>query len=604
MAKEYTDRRITIVIIFIMVFLAIWIKALLLVFDESLKISSDNNSQRRVVMYPPRGVMFDRDGKILVCNEASYDLMLVPKQLRAFDTAMLCADLNMTKEDVEKLIEKCKKYSMYRPSVFCKQIDTRLYATMQEHLFHYPGFYVQNRTLRKYNGKIAAQVLGDVGEVNDRQLAEDPYYRIGDYVGKSGIERYYEKLLRGEKGVSIMLVDVRGVIQGKYMDGKYDTLAVQGKNLTLTLSSELQAYAEKLMTNKVGAIVAIEPSSGEVLAMVSSPTYDPQLFVGRARGHNYDSLLHAPNKPIINRAVSSTYPPGSIFKLAQSLVALEDGVIPPNQSFPCDKSKIGCHNHPTPTSVKMAIQFSCNPYYYFVFRKLVQRGIEKNMFKDAQIGLKLWKEKIVLFGFNQRLEVGVPGVNSGQIPGPEYYNKIYGKNHWAFSTIYSLSIGQGEILVSPLQMANFCAIMANRGYYIYPHLLKQVDGVDYVDEHVKKIQTPFSREYFDICVDGMENVVNVDGGTARQARMSDIRICGKTGTAQNPHGKDNSVFIAFAPKDNPQIAISVYVENAGFGGTYAAPIARLIIEKYIKGYVTDTVLENRMIESNLLPNAK
>ncbi|MCF0207393.1 MAG: penicillin-binding protein 2 [Bacteroidales bacterium] len=601
--KEYKGRKNVVIGIVIVVVLAIWLKAFLLMFDESLKQSAENNSRRRVVQYPSRGIIYDRDSSILVCNEASYDLMLIPHQMAEFDTAMLCEDLDISKEILVDKILKAKKYSMYRPSVLIKQIDSKVYAQMQEHLYQYPGFYVQNRTLRKYNGGIAAHVLGDIGEVSEKQIEENPYYRSGDYVGKSGVERGYEEILRGEKGVSFYLVNVRGVVQGSYENGAYDTTAIQGKDINLTISSELQAYGEKLMANKVGAIVAIEPSTGEVLAMVSMPTYDPQLLVGRVRGHNYDSLLKAPYKPLINRAVSSTYPPGSTFKVAQALVALQEGVITPNQSFPCDKSKVGCHNHPTPTSVSMGIQMSCNPYFYFVFRKLVQRGIEKNIYKDAHIGLGLWKEKIETFGFNHAFNVGVPGVNKGQIPGPEYYDRMYGENRWAFSTIYSVSIGQGEVLVSPLQMANFASVLANRGYYITPHLIKKIDGKDYEGEYATKVVPPIDKKYFDICVEGMDWVVNRAGGTGRNAQIPGITVCGKTGTAQNPHGKDNSVFMAFAPKENPQIAIAVYVENAGFGGTWAAPIARLMMEKYIKGSISDPALETRILTTTILPNA-
>jgi len=602
--KDYSIRRYVLIGIILLVIFAIWLKSFFLMFDTTLKQSAEDNSRRRVVEYPSRGIIYDRDGNILVCNEAAYDLLLVPHQIHEFDTAMLCNDLGLTKEEVEDKIMKAKKYSMYRPSVFVKQIDSKVYAQMQEHLYRYPGFYVQNRTLRKYNGGIAAHVLGDIGEVSESQINEDPYYKSGDYIGNSGVERGYEKILRGEKGVSFFLVNVKGEVQGRYEDGKYDTVAVQGNDITLTISSDLQAYGEKLLANKLGAIVAIEPSSGEVLAMVSMPTYDPQLMVGRVRGNNYDSLMNAPFNPLLNRAVASTYPPGSTFKVAQALVAMQEGVITPNQSFPCDKSKVGCHNHPTPTSVAMGIQMSCNPYFYFVFRRIVQRGFDKNLYKDAAIGLGLWKEKIETLGFNQAFEVGVQGVNTGQIPGPAYYNKIYGENRWAFSTIYSVSIGQGEVLVSPLQMANYAAILANRGYYITPHLLKKINDEDYQGEMAQKVVTPFDKKYFDICAEGMDWVVNKPGGTGKNAKIPGIVVCGKTGTAQNPHGKDNSVFMAFAPKDDPKIAIAVYVENAGFGGTWAAPIARLMIEKYLKGEISDPALEKRILTTTILPDAK
>jgi penicillin-binding protein 2 len=496
-------------------------------------------------------------------------------------------------------LENCEKYSGYRPSLFFKQITSAQYAIFQEHMYRYPGFFVQNRTLRRYKGGIAAHVLGDVGEVDLETLKADPYYSGGDYAGKSGIEQYYEKELRGKKGVKVYLVDVYNNIQDSFKDGKYDTLAVPGNNLTLTIDSELQEYGEWLMQNKVGSIVAIEPSSGEIIAMVSSPGYDPQLLVGRSRGYYYDSLLNTPNKPLINRAVSSTYPPGSIFKLANALVALQEETITPNTVYPCDHSIIGCHNHPPANGVTKSIQYSCNPYYYFVFKGLIQRGIEKSVFRDSRIGLDLWKKKIVSFGFDRALDIGLPGVNKGQIPGPDFYDKLYGKYRWAFSTIYSLGIGQGELLISSLQMANFCAIIANRGFYYNPHLLKNINNEPIVGVNTQKIFTPFDKNHFDVVVDGMDQVVNEEYGTGYYARMADIRVCGKTGTVENPHGEDHSVFVAFAPKDKSRIAVAVYIENAGFGGVWAAPIARLMIEKYIKGEITDQAMEKRIINADL-----
>ncbi len=369
-----------------------------------------------------------------------------------------------------------------------------------------------------------------------------------------------------------------------------------GKDLTLTIDLELQRYGEMLMNNKIGSIVAIEPATGEILAMVSSPSYDPQLLVGRARGNNYDSLLNAKGKPLINRAISSTYPPGSIFKMANALVAMQEGLITKDTFFPCDQSKVGCHGHPPANTVARAVQYSCNPYFYYVFKACVQRGKERSIFKDSRIGLDLWKKKIVTLGFDRALDIGLPGVNKGQVPGPDYYDRLYGKHRWAFSTIYSLGIGQGELLISPLQMAHFCAIIANRGFYYNPHLLKKLGGEAISGENTQKVFTPFDKKYFEIIVEGMDNVVNEEYGTGFYARMPDIRVCGKTGTAQNS-GKDHSVFIAFAPRDDPKIAIAVYVENAGFGGVWAAPISRLMIEKYMKGYVTDTLLEKRIVES-------
>lgn len=597
--KNPESRKYTIGGIILIIFLIVWIKLLnLQLLDESLKTSSDNNSQRRVTVYPGRGLIYDRNGVLLVCNEAAYDLMLVPKNMKSFDTLSLCKDLGIDKDDFYMRLDKCKTYSNYRPSVFFKQITSAQYAKLQEHMYRLSGFFVQSRTLRRYTEGIAAQVLGDVGEVDLETLKGDSYYSGGDYAGKSGIEKHYEKELRGEKGVKVFLVDVHSNIQGSYMNGKYDTLAVPGKDLTLTIDAGLQRYGELLMKNKIGSIVAIDPATGEILAMVSSPAYDPQLLVGRQRGMYYDSLVNSPGKPLINRAVSSTYPPGSIFKMANALTALQDGLIKPESFFPCDKSKVGCHGHPPANGVARAVQYSCNPYFYYVFKEIVQRGIERSHFKDSRIGLDLWKKKIITLGFDQALDVGLPAVNKGQVPGSDYYDRLYGKHRWAFSTVYSLGIGQGELLVSPLQMAHFCAIIANRGFYYNPHLVKSISGEPVSGENTQKVFTPFDKKYFEIIAEGMDYVVNDEFGTGYLARINDIRVCGKTGTAQNS-GKDHSVFVAFAPKDNPQIAISVYVENAGFGGIWAAPISRLMIEKYIKGYVTDTILEKRIVESVL-----
>jgi penicillin-binding protein 2 len=598
--KNFESRKYTIGGIISLILLIIWGNIFYLqLFDTELKKSSENNSQRRVTIYPGRGLIYDRNGVLLVCNEAAYDLMLVPKNMTSFDTVAFCRDLNITREDFDKKLEQCKSYSTYRPSIFYKQIPAIQYAKLQEHLYRFPGFYVQNRTLRKYNEGIAAHVLGDVGEIDMEKLKSEPYYKGGDYLGKSGIEKYYENELRGKKGVQIFLVDVHSNIQGSYMNGKYDTMAIPGKDLTLTLDAELQRYGELLMKNKVGSIVAIQPSTGEILAIVSSPTYDPQLLVGRQRGNNYDSLVKAPGKPLINRAISSTYPPGSVFKMANALVALQEGLIKPDTYFPCDASLVGCHGHPPANGVAKAIQYSCNPYFYFVFKELIQRGLEKSNFKDSRIGLDLWKKKIITLGFDTAIDIGLPAVNKGQIPGPEFYDKLYGKHRWAFSTIYSLGIGQGEVLVSTLQLAHFCAIIANRGYYYNPHLLKKIAGEPITGKNTQKTFTPFDKKYFEIIADGMDYVVNEEYGTGFYAKLPDIRVCGKTGTAQNPHGECHSVFVAFAPKDNPQIAIAVLIENAGYGGLWAAPISRLMIEKYIKREISDTLLEKRIINSVL-----
>lgn len=599
---NFDSRKYGILAIIVVLFFIIWLKLFYLqIFDESLKISSENNSRRKVVVYPSRGLIYDRNDVLLVCNEAAYDLLVIPNRVKSFDTISLCNTLGITIDDFYPRFEKCKKYSKYRPSVFFKQINSSQYAKLQEQMYKYAGFFVQNRTLRRYNEGVAAHILGDIGEVDLNVLKSDNYYSGGDYIGKSGVEKYYEKELRGKKGVQFFLVDVLSNIQDSYMEGRYDTVAIPGKNLKLTIDVELQRYGELLMKNKIGSIVAIEPSTGEILTMVSSPGYDPQLLVGRERGKNYDSLLHISGKPLINRAVSSTYPPGSIFKIAQALIGLEEGVINSQTSFPCDKSKVGCHNHPPNTGVARAIQYSCNPYFFYVFKGLIQRGDEPGIFRDSRSGLDKWEKKIITLGFGKSFDIGIPAVNKGQIPGPEFYDKLYkGKYRWAFSTIYSLAIGQGEVLVSPLQMANFCAIIANRGYYYNPHIVKKIGDNDTINEYAQKIFPPYQKKYFDLLVEGMDYVVNQDYGTGYYGRIPDVVVCGKTGTVENPHGKDHSVFIAFAPKDNPKIAIAVYIENAGFGGVWAAPIARLVMEKYLKSEVSDTVLEKRIMESVLI----
>ncbi|MDD4150635.1 MAG: penicillin-binding protein 2 [Bacteroidales bacterium] len=599
--KKTGERKYAIIGIVLVLFIIIWIKLFnLQILDISLKISSDNNSQRKLVIYPSRGLIYDRNGVLLVSNEAAYDLMLIPMNMKEFDTLSLCLDLSISIESFYNRLNYCREYSRYRPSLFFKQVTAQQYAILQEHMYKYPGFLVQNRTLRRYKEGIAAHILGDVGEVNLEILETDSYYTGGDYTGKSGVEKYYEKDLRGKKGIKVYLVDVFSNIKDSYMNGKYDTLPEPGKDLTLTIDAELQRYGEYLMKNKIGSIVAIEPASGEILSLVSSPSYDPQLLVGRNRGNNYDSLINEKSRPLINRAISSTYPPGSIFKLAIAIIGLQEGVLKPHTSYPCDKSTVGCHGHPPANGVAKAIQYSCNPYFYFVFKTLVQRGIEKSIFRDSRIGLNMWKDKIVALGFDRAYDIGIPGVNKGQIPGSDFYDKLYGKHRWAFSTIYSLGIGQGELLISPLQMSNFCAIIANRGFYYNPHIVKKIDGDLVKGTNTQKVFTPFDKNYFELVANGMENVVNEEFGTGYYARINNIRVCGKTGTAENPHGEDHSIFVAFAPKDQPQIAIAVYVENAGFGGVWAAPIARLMIEHYINGEVSDKKLEKRIAEENLI----
>jgi penicillin-binding protein 2 len=574
------------------------------VLDDKYKEESDDNVLREVIQYPARGLVYDRNGELLVYNEAAYDLMVLPKQVKTLDTLDLCLLLEIEKEVfVEKLI-KAKKYSRYKPSTFLKEISSISYANIQEQLYKYPGFFVHTRTLRKYPRNSAAHILGYIGEVNQSVIKKKPYYRSGDYIGKSGLEYSYEELLRGTRGVKRVLVDVHNREKGSYKDGARDTMAVTGTVLRTTLDVVLQEYGELLMQNKKGSIVAIEPKTGEILALVSAPNYDPNMLVGRAVGKNYPALSKDTLKPLFNRALMARYPPGSIFKTVQALVGMQAGVINENSGFPCIKSLVHCHPHPSAQNVSSSIKMSCNPYYYSLFKRLIQQKKDKSIFKDSEIGLGIWSEQIKKFGFGKRLATDLPGINSGYVPDVGFYNRWYGEGRWASSTIYSLSIGQGEMGVIPLQMANLSAIIANQGYYYVPHFIKTIDKVDSIpSQFTKKESVGIDGQYFLPIVDGMYRVVNEAGGTARRAKIvKEIVVCGKTGTAENPHGEDHSVFIAFAPKDNPQIAIAVFVENAGFGGTWAAPIASLMMEQYLTDSISTKNLrkEKRILEANLL----
>lgn len=571
------------------------------VVNNKYKLDSANNVLRVITEYPARGLLYDRNGKLLVYNEAAYDLMVIPGQLKTIDTVLFCKLLNIEKSVFIEKVNKAKSYSRYKPSVFEKELTAENYANIQDQMYQFQGFFVQTRTLRKYPNNNAAHLLGYIGEVNNAVLEKNKYYKSGDYIGKSGIELAYEHLLRGKRGVRKILVDVHNREKGSYNNGLEDTLSVAGKNLTTTIDLDLQTYGELLMQNKTGSIVAIEPQSGEILSLVSSPGYNPNLLVGRSIKTNYPVLTKDSLKPLFNRATMAQYPPGSIFKTVQALIALQEGVITENTGFQCVRSLVGCHNHPTATNVAASIKMSCNPYYYFVFKRLIQQGKVKSIFKDSEIGLAKWNQNVKKFGFGGTLHTDIPGVKNGLVPGVDFYNKWYGEGRWAFSTIFSLSIGQGELGVIPIQMANLAAIIANKGYYYPPHVIKKIDGKDSLPPDLsEKVSVGINSEYFLPIIEGMRGVVDEPGGTARRAKINGITVCGKTGTAQNPHGEDHSVFIAFAPMDNPKIAIAVYVENSGFGGTWAAPIASLMMEKYLTDSISDPLKEKRILEANLL----
>ena len=601
MRNQYQERSTVIRIIFLTVGIIFIVRlAFMQVFDSEYRRQADRQALRPITQFPARGLIYDRNGELLVYNEAVYDLMVIPRMTKGLDTNMFCRVMGITRDEFDARMRKACKYSTYSASPFMKQVSKEEYGSWENSLYKFRGFYVQQRTLRVYDKPIAAHVLGYVGEVDQSEIDADKFYKQGDYIGKSGLEKSYEEVLRGIKGKRIMQVDVHNREIGSYMNGAYDTMAVEGGNLYTTLDASLQEYAEGLMANKRGCIVAIEPSTGEVLAMVSAPGYDPNLLVGRVRGENYQMLLQDISRPLLNRALIEHYPPGSIFKVAQAVTALQLGVITPNSGFVCDKSLVGCHNHPSARSVQEAIKMSCNPYFYQVYRRVIQQGKYKSIYKDSPYGLTVWRDYMLRFGFGQKMGIDLPasGITPGFIPDTAFYNKRYGRERWAFSTIYSNSIGQGEVTVVPIQMANLACIVANRGYYITPHLVRYY-GPDSVrnEEFYTKHETGINKAYFDIAANGMYDVVHVAGGTARRANIPDIDICGKTGTAQNI-GEDHSVFICFAPKEKPKIAVAVYVENArGDGGYWAAPIASLVIEKYIRGEVTRKDVEKMYREA-------
>ncbi len=598
MKRLTVDKSSVVMGIFIVVAVIYWVRLFQLqILDERYTIDARSNAIRNKVQYPGRGLILDRNGQIMVYNEAVYDLMVIPGQVEDADWALLADLLELDEEGVKERFKKARAYSRHAQSVFEKQISKETYGRLQEYLYRFPGFYVQSRTLRRYIRPVASHVLGDVGEVNESELRSDPYYQLGDYIGKSGLEKHYEKALRGRKGVKVVMVDVLNREKGSYKDGAFDTAAVAGEELYTTLDAGLQEYAEQLMQGKRGSIVAIEPATGEVLALVSAPTYDPNLLVGRIRSRNYGNLLSDVQKPLFNRALMAYYPPGSIFKLPQALIGLQEKVIVPGSGFACDKTLVGCHAHPDARSVAEGVMTSCNPYFYQVFRRIIMQGKDPNRFVDSRMGLEEWNRYIGSFGLGKRLEIDLPDVKSGFIPDAAYYDRYYGRNQWAFSTIYSLSIGQGEIGLIPLQMANLAAIMANRGYYITPHLVRAIgESKRKPDLDLEPHRLPIDRKYFEPVVEGMYGAVHFPGGTARRAWLDSIAVCGKTGTSENPHGEDHAVFIGFAPRENPRIAISVFLENSGFGGTWAAPMASLLIEKYLTGKVKRTQLERQVRE--------
>lgn len=563
------------------------------ILSDEYKSAADSNAFYKKTIYPSRGLIYDRNGELLVYNQPAYDIMFVPREIKdKLDTLELCSALNITREDFEKRMADVRNprynpgYSPYTQQLFMNQLSAEEFAMFQEKLFRFPGFYIQKRSIRQYSCDAAGVILGDIGEVSPKKLKEDSYYVRGDYIGTQGLEASYEKVLRGKKGVEMLLRDAHGRIQGKYRNGEFDTIPERGKDLTLGIDIELQRLGERLLQNKIGSIVAIEPETGEILCMVSSPSYDPHILVGRQRGANHKKLANDKRKPLLNRAIMGTYPPGSTFKTSQALTYLQEGIITPETMFPCTLGfrykglHVGCHAHSSPIALKYSLATSCNSYYCWGLYRMI--GDDK--YGSSQAALTRWKDHMVAMGFGYRLGIDLPGEARGFIPNSAFYDRWYGKR-WNGLTIISISIGQGEVTLTPLQIANLGATIANRGYYITPHIVKEVQGEELDSLYRIPKHTMVDAVHYETVIEGMRDAVL--NGTCHAADLPGIEVCGKTGTAQN-RGKDHSAFMGFAPKDDPRIAVAVYVENGGFGAVYGVPIGALIMEQYLTGTLSET----------------
>ena len=576
------------------------------ILNDQYKITAENNAYKYVTRYPVRGLIMDRNGNILVGNKNTYDIMVTPIEVKEFDTLDFCSIFNLDTLEVRQKFKEYRKNRRrigYQALTFLKQVSSVQYSIFMEKAYKFPGFSAISRTSRNYPFAAGANLFGYVTEVDADFIKKNPGYRSGDYVGASGLEKSYEGVLKGEKGYNILLRDVHNRIQSSFEDGAHDKNAVPGKDIISTIDGHLQQYGEHLMQNKVGSVVAIEPSTGEILALISSPGIDIDQLASISK--HYKEIVNDPYKPMFNRAVMSAYPPGSVFKLVNGLIGLQEGVITPQTKYNCNLGyyygdrKLGCHAHPSPLDFTQSIMMSCNAYYCYVFRAI----IENRKYGSVSEAFDNWREMVMSFGFGRKLGSDFPAELGGTLPTSKTYDKIYGKNRWRAHSIISLSIGQGEIGATPLHLANLAATIANRGYYYIPHLVKDSPDTTIHPRFKERNYTMVDTSHFHKVIQGMWQAVNSEpgaGGTARLAHVEGLDICGKTGTAQNPHGKDNAVFICFAPRENPKIAIAAYIENAGFGGTWAAPIASLMIEKYLNGEISRKDLEQRMVEANLM----
>ena len=612
------DGRKYIIIFFILIIGFLYLTRLfyMQVVDDTWVLRAQEIAEKRKEILPPRAIVFDRNGRKIVANKTYYNLMFIEDNIVQLDTIAFAKLIKLKPRQIRERFDEIKKeegvffnksngrtisnYQSQRAYPFLKELTLDEMTNIAPYLGNFPGFYEEATSMRSYPFSNGANIFGYLNEASRKEIEKDQFYRPGSNIGRAGIERFYEKELRGRKGIRYVVTSALNNAIQPYANGKYDTIAKQYPSLSLGLDIDLQAYGELLMKNKKGCIVAIEPTSGEILAMISAPSFDPNLLVGRKNIRlNYPKLAKDLNKPLFPRPLQAEYPPGSIFKLIQSLIALQEGVITSHSGFVCNKELVGCHNHPSPSGIAQAIQYSCNPYFYAVVKKIIQQKKKKDNFLDSEIGLNLWHKYMSSFGLGKKLETDISGQRPGLIPDSKYYDRMYGNNRWAFSTIQSISIGQGEIKLTPLQMANIAAIIANKGWYITPHFVRSIGKKGPLPIYLKKNYTMINSKHFSSVIEGMRRVVNEEGGTGIDAHLDDVTICGKTGTVQNSKGQDHSVFIAFAPMENPQIAIAVFVENGGAGGTWAAAIASLVIEKYLLSAVNDKAKEKIAVDGAL-----
>ncbi|MDD4065118.1 MAG: penicillin-binding transpeptidase domain-containing protein [Bacteroidales bacterium] len=607
---ENRAREKNIIIAFFVICLLILVGRLvfLQLVNKEYKVTASNNVLRYEIIYPSRGLIYDRNGNILVGNQSAYDIMITPRELEPFDTTGFCSIFQLSREQMGDMLAQVnsrRRAIGYQSVIFLRQVSREQYTRFLERAHRFPGFSVQTRSVRDYPSPVCGNLLGYIIEADGTFLEKNPDYRPGDYIGRTGLEEYYEPWLKGEKGYSIYLRDVHNQIKSSYEEGDYDKPAVPGKNMVTSIDLPLQAFGEELMKNKVGSVIALDPSSGEVLTLITSTGLSTEYLTNF--GAHYSKVISDPLKPMFNRAIMSSYPPGSVFKLVNGLIGLQEDVVTPSTRYSCNMGyragslTVGCHSHPSPLNLMQSVMMSCNAYYCYVFRNI----LDNPEYENTATAMDVWQEYVKSFGFGQKLGIDIPGELPGSIPGSVTYNRIYGTNAWRSLTVISLSIGQGEIGVTPLQLANLAAVMANRGHYYTPHLVREIPEDPGFRPAVERHQVMVDSVYFPIIVEGMYQAVHApagSGATARLAAIPGVEMCGKTGTAQNPHGEDHSVFICFAPREDPKIAVAVYIEQGGFGASQAAPVASLLVEKYLTGEIHPSRqwLYERTLEQDLL----